>query len=287
MKRPLLYLLLFLAIVLAILWYDRTRATGKEGFQQSERFILKTDEDSYDDFYSETYDQLMLPEECVKYMADMVLNTLQPDVGYSVFLDVGTGTGSFVNEWKKRGFRAYGIDQSQAMIDVALHKYPDLEIKCDSAVNPMAFDRALFTHIFCVDYTIYEIEDKTRFFNNCYFWLQNNGYLILHLVEKEGFKRVIPAAYDPVLADTPVLKTTIDFGDFEYFAEYVPFSENRMVFKESFRDRESQNIRQNERTLYLDPIETILGIARQAGFIVKGGLEDGKGKKWVIFERLN
>jgi SAM-dependent methyltransferase len=291
MKRDILYILLFLGIVLVTIWTYKTQFTGNEGFQQNDRFLLKTDEDSYDHFYGETYDKIMNPRLHTEYFLDVVINTVQPDANYSVFLDVGSGTGSLVHQLKTLGYRAYGIDQSQDMNDIALEKYPELELKCDSVINPMAFDRALFTHIFCTYYTIYEIENKTRFFNNCYFWLQNNGYIILHLVDRDGFTPAVATEIN----DNPLAldKRTIDFGDFEYHAEYIPLKEKRMIFKESFKDKETQNIRQNERTLYMESIDTILALARQSGFIVKGSftLEKGpckdKHQQIVILERLS
>lgn len=297
MNQILLFILILLAVVSLGLWIYKSRDKENEGFHQNDRFLLRTDEDSYDDFYSETYDRIMRPAERSKQFVDVVLDTVQPDPMYSVFLDVGSGTGSLVSELKSRGYRAYGIDQSQAMVDVAAEKYPDVEIKCDSVANPMAFDRALFTHIFCTHFTIYEIENKPRFFSNCYFWLQNNGYLILHLVEKDRFNAVVPVAlpenYSPEVFDQRVLKTCVDFGDFDYSAEYVPLKENRMIFKESFKDKETQHIRQNERTLYMDSPSDILEVARTAGFVAKGAftLEAApcidRWQQLVILERLS
>jgi cyclopropane fatty-acyl-phospholipid synthase-like methyltransferase len=267
-------LLLLTIIVLAMFFYKRyNKPPTYEGFQQQEKFILKTDGDSYDDFYGEIYDELMLPKERAQYELEQVLATLQPEPQFSTMLDVGSGTGAVVDCLTKKGYRVYGIDKSADMLQVAKSKYPSIETKCQNVEEPMAYDRALFTHIFCTNFTIYEIENKFQFFKNCYYWLQNNGYLILHLAEKDKFNTIVPAAKKDVLntSNNRLLKTEIDFPDFMYSSEYVYLNTVEVVHKEGFTDKKTQNIRQNERTLYMNGADDIIEMARNAGFIAKGG----------------
>ena len=300
MNRDLFYMLVILMFILLGIWiYNKKNTLNKsEGFQQDKRFILKTDLDSYDDFYSEIYDKIMIPEQYSEYALNQIIQVIQPDKDMSVFLDIGSGTGSNLMFMKNRGYKIYGIEQSQSMINVSKKKHSNLEIKCDNVENPMSFDRSLFTHVLCTNFTIYEIENKQAFFNNCYWWLKGNGYLILHVAEKSKFNTIIPAAI-PVknagfdLLDKQVLKTHIDFHSFNYFSEYLSLSSDRMLLKESFQDKQTHNVRQNERTLYMDSTETILEMARKSGFIAKGSLSLEKGPskdKWqqiLILERLS
>jgi hypothetical protein len=66
-----------------------------------------------------------------------------------------------------------------------------------------------------------------------------------------------------------------------------------MLFKESFTDKQTQNIRQNERTLYMESNEYIIAIAQKSGFVAKGtlSLEGGPSRDgWqqiIIFERIS
>ena len=295
MNRDLFYILVILAIIILCIWiYRKKYSLGpSEGFQQNERFLLKNDQYCYDEFYSEIYDKIMLPDDRARYEIDEVLQVLQPERRFSCMLDVGSGTGAVMSNLIKRGYKAYGIDQSQAMIDYA-KRDGDLEIKCDNVENPMAFDRALFTHIFCMNFTIYEIENKRVFFKNCFYWLQNNGYLILHLVDKDKFNTIIPASNTKsITSENRVLKAEVDFGSFQYTSEYVPSKDSIMLFKESFTDKQTQNIRQNERTMYMEPNEDIISIAQKSGFVAKGtlSLEGGPSRDcWqqiIIFERIS
>lgn len=296
MNQDLFYILVILAMILLSIWIYRNfyRLTSSEGFQQNERFILKTDADSYDDFYSEIYDKIMDPYERAEYEIDEVLKALQPERRFSTMLDVGSGTGAVISTLKNRGYTTYGIDSSQSMNNTA-KRNKDLIIKCDNVENPMAFDRALFTHIFCMNFTIYEIKNKLIFFKNCFYWLQNNGYLILHLAEKDKFNTIIPSVKNTGfdLSGKRILKTAIDFGSFNYTSEYIPSNDNIMVFKESFKDKQTENIRQNERSLYMESFDEIISIAGKTGFLSKGvfSLENGPCRdEWqqiIILERVS
>ena len=270
----LLELLLFLALMVFIIIiykkYIFKQSDSKcEGFQQKERFLLKENENIYDDFYGEIYDDIMQPE--IKDDLRTILRTLMPDKEKSTMLDVGSGTGVLVNDLKRRGYRAYGIDKSQAMADIATGRY-DVEIKCADVENSMAYDRALFTHIFCMNFTIYEIENKRQFFKNCFFWLQNNGYLILHLADKDNFDRIVPGAKhnNKQMGDKKINVTEIDFPDFSYKSEYKDRTNMEILHIETFTDKITQNIRQNEQILKFSNFDEIIDLAFQSGFIAKG-----------------
>ena len=297
MKSTMIQWLFLCSLLLLAIWFYQKKTKPIEGFQQKDRFVLKTDEASYDNFYSEIYDTLMLPEARAKYELDIVLRTLQPEPRFSRMLDVGTGTGPVLSELKRRGFQVRGIDQSKAMIQIAKKKDSSADIVCENVLNPMAYDRASFTHIFCMGLTLYEIVDKPTFFNNCYFWLQNNGYVVLHLADLEQFNPLIPAAKPPVLDSVEQLgpkritKTEIDFIDFVYVSDYV--TKGKYVNHiENFTDKQSQNIRQNERTLTMESREEILRIAREAGFSLKGSFSYMEGpsrdatQEMILLERL-
>jgi SAM-dependent methyltransferase len=278
----LLQILLLLAfVVLAYLVYITfiKRKTVNEGFQQEDRFILKTNADAYDNFYGEIYDTLMLPKDRAHYEIQNVIQTVQPSKKHSIMLDVGSGTGDLIAHLRKLGYTAYGIDKSQAMVDIAHEKMQGKDaIKCADIKDPMTYDPALFTHIFCMNFTIYEIDNKSAFFENCHYWLKNNGYLIIHLADKDQFNKIIPAGNPnvgkpiAVATDKRIKNTFIDFADFTYKSEYIPSTEDakQMVHKETFTDKKTQNIRQNERTLQMESMKEIIDIARRAGFIPKG-----------------
>lgn len=301
-------LLIILALVATIiLFYKNRKKDGLEGFQQKEKFILKENGETYDDFYGEIYDTLMVPENRVKYEMEMIIKTLQPDPKYSSMLDIGSGTGVLVNYLNQKGYRAYGVDKSKAMVDISKSRY-NIDVKCADIESAMAYDRGLFSHIFCMNFTIYEIENKLQMLNNCYYWLQNNGYLILHLAEKDNFNTIIPGsgsgALDSIqqLGEKRITSTVIDFDDFIYKSEYSEIkgekregqgqekkggqSQSKMSHKETFTDKLSQNIRQNERVLHFDTFDEIINMALRAGFTAKGFFTMENGPSRDSFQRI-
>lgn len=298
MKSALFELMYICIFILGAIWIVRHLSkrfsTEREGFQQKDRFVLKTDKSSYDGFYSEIYDEIWKPEDRANYETEMIIQTIDPDPKFSYILDVGCGTGAFLKEWKRRGFQARGIDRSKAMSQRVIDG--GLDVTVGDVLDPMVYDRATFSHIFCLDFTIYELEDKRQFFKNSYYWLQNKGYLVIHLVDRGQFNGIVPAARPIYLESVEQLgperitKTEIEFDDFIYLSDYV--TENKkVVHKESFMDKGTQHIRQNERTLMMDSPEEIMRMALAAGFIAKGAfsMEEGPSRdaaqQIIILER--
>jgi SAM-dependent methyltransferase len=279
-----LVIAIILLFILIILQYARITVTH-EGFQQKEPFTVQRGSDIYDEFYSEIYDRLNDTESRSEKEAVEIVKATQPDKDHSVFLDIGCGTGCLVNALKKRGFNAIGIDKSDAMIETGKERHPNSksELKCGDAIDPMLFERGVFSHILCMDRTIYEIPDKIGFLRNCKHWLQPGGYLILHLVEPSKFNAIVPLGKPKgLLKDAEQLKTTegkritdtaIDFLDFKYNSKYdfSQLDKTSVVTQiENFVDAASSKVRQNEHTMYMSPPKSILEDARYCGFLAMG-----------------
>ena len=304
LKRILLILAIALAIVLV--YKQANRHAENEGFDQDSKFVLKRNENVYDDFYGQIMDTLNKPEITTPQIMSTIIEMTQPSREYSVFLDVGSGTGYLVNQLKSDGFRAFGIDKSAAMKEQSESKYPEIEIKCGDVQEPMSYERNTFTHIICNGFTIYQFQDKLTFFRNCYYWLSSNSYLILHLVEPLKYNPIVPVKKSKLFnsvkkdSDNRITDTFIDFIDFNYKTSY-DFTQYRnedtvstthslapsdrrkkdgvVTFTETFTDAATANIRQNEQTLYMKSPDAILKIATYCGFLVKGVVTMGKSLK--------
>lgn len=280
------WLVLILILLVALFLLQTTRKSIKfEGFQQKEPFTIQRGLGVYDEFYSEIHDRLYNTETRSEKEAVNIINATQPDKTISHFLDIGCGTGCLVNALKKRGYAAIGIDKSAAMIETGVERRPDAKsaMKCGDALDTMAFERGMFTHILCMDRTIYEIEDKIAFLRNCKHWLQPGGYLFLHLVEPGEFNAIVPLGQPKGLVkDTDELKmangkritdTAIDFFDFKYTSSYdfSQYDKSGVVAQtEKFVDATTNNVRQNEHTYFMRPTRSILEDARYCGFVLNG-----------------
>ena len=82
----------------------------------------------------------------------------------------------------------------------------------------------------------------------------------------------------------------MDFGDFVYNVTYdmKSLGTNKMVTKETFTDKGSKKVRQNEITMHIEDSDQILTIARNAGFIQHSrfDLPDDSNQHVIILERI-
>jgi SAM-dependent methyltransferase len=222
-----------------------------------------------------------------------VLDAIQmthPTPANSLFLDIQSGTGSLTAFLQNQQMTVYGIEKSKAMIDQCLSNYPSLKIKNDDILAPITFDKNIFTHVLCTDLSIYQFKDKAQLFRNIYYWLQSNGYMILHLVDRNKYDPIIPAGKPPLLTESPqtytterITNTEIDFIDFTYKANVDFSKKDTTVITETFVDSLTHNVRQNEETLYMEDIGDILAIAQYCGFINHGQITLPFDKNQYIF----
>jgi SAM-dependent methyltransferase len=277
------YVLLFLALFLLIVWiwkqWQRPRYGSIEGFADQDRpFVMKRDQDVYDDFYVILYDELMQTDAVAQFAVDKVVQMTQPSPKYSVFLDVGSGTGVLADRLRKKGYDVFGVDKSQAMVDYSEDKRPDVPVKCADVVDPMTYDQNTFTHVLCMGRTIYEIPDKMDFLRNCAYWIRPGGYLVLNMVDPAKYDTMVPAAKPtfPFLsaiqkhATERITETEIDFAALKYKSKIDFRDPSLPVITETFVDPVTDRIRQNERTLRMDSLDKIVQMAKHCGFIPHG-----------------
>jgi ubiquinone/menaquinone biosynthesis C-methylase UbiE len=267
-------ILIILALLYLSISYTNNARQLAEGFHQKRPFILKTGNEIYDSFYADIYDKLHIPEEHAMFEYNKIIESTMPDKNQSNFLDIGAGTGDLVNKLTINGYNAHGIDSSEAMCSHAKSKYPSIDVT-HTSMSSASYDINSFSHITCTDSTFYQMKDKSDFFRKCYNWLIPNGYLVLHLVDKDNFTPVVSCVnkmLDINLSNDSVLKninnTTLDFTDFKYNVTYKKENQrDELTIKETFTDSASRHVRQNEMTLNIENIEKTLKIASNSGFI--------------------
>jgi len=286
--NTLLILLLILSILLIMFMYFRSKRHF-EGFSQKERYTMNRGQDAYDDFYAGIYDLLYKTDERAKYEAQQIVLATQPDTEFSRFLDIGCGTGCLVETVRGLGYQVVGVDKSAAMIRAGQAKRASCELVKGDAQDSMSFDRGAFTHILCMNGTIYEFRDKVTFFRNCAHWLRAGGYLALHLVDPSKFDPIVPLSksvstgfglgknrvYDSPqeFSKSRITGSIVDFIDFKYKSAY-DFDQvdttGTVVQVETFTDTETNHVRQNEHTRYMAKERDILAEAEFCGFVLAG-----------------
>lgn len=218
--------------ILCILAFLHLFSKPKEGFSSSYANAFDADHVPYYDTL--VYDGVKQNQEI------FFLNPiLQPD---SIMLDVGSGTGHFVNALHKKGVQATGVDSSNSMIQYSKKRYPH-DYLIGDVTNASLFSNNTFSHISCMYYTIYYLK-KERFFQNAYHWLMPGGYLIVHL-SKEW-------KYGP---------TSRFQGPFTYSSSHVYDKHHEFITVKKKRKR-------FEHKIQWESISSILSIAKHYGFTV-------------------
>lgn len=110
-----------------------------------------------------------------------LIEMLKPEKGTA--LDVGCGTGTLLRHLSERGWKAFGCDPSEAMVELARSKNPDAVIHLATATNfsaPPLLD--LITSTFDVLNHIPALENVREFFERSSRALAEDGVLIFDTV---------------------------------------------------------------------------------------------------------
>lgn len=269
------FLLIILATLILYIFFIKKNCKI-ENFDNDNNinFITKKNDNLYDEYYTNYYDELFFCKEKNDFEIVSLIKKTNMD-NKSFVLDIGSGTGHHISSLDAHNIKAIGLDKSKSMINKSKSMYPNLKFINGDTMNSMLFYDNNFTHILCLYFTIYYIENKKLFFENCNKWLAPGGYLIIHLVDRDSFNPIIPAS-DLFLhgslqnyTDKRITNSNIIFTDkLDYKAnfEYYPKT-NISYLKETFSN--NNDIRVQEHTLYMDTHENIINLSKNIGFNVK------------------
>ena len=121
-----------------------------------------------------------------------------------------------------------------------------------------------------------------------------NGFLILHLVDKEKYNPLAPMSEHVTLKNATTygnsrkMDSKIEFKDFDYISSHEFKPDNRVMVKESFTDDKTKHVRQNELTLYMENKNNIINMAQRNGFIAHAliNLLTDEYQYIYVFERM-
>tara|TARA_Y100000768_G_scaffold388111_1_gene382236 strand:- start:3831 stop:4775 length:945 start_codon:yes stop_codon:yes gene_type:complete len=270
-----IFYIAFAVLILLIINNCLNNYIIKEGFEQSSEFVVKKGNDVYDTFYVEIYDDLVFNGAKNDFEINSIIKYTNPTKKSNI-LDIGSGTGHHVKAFSDAGYNTQGIDISPDMVKISQKNYPKMDYQVVDALKPMSFPPNSFTHINCLYFTIYYIENKHTFFQNCFNWLIPGGYLSIHLVDKENFDPIIPAG-DPFNLVSPqkytkkrITSTVVKFDQFDYKSKFELLPNNRQaVMNEIFKDKKNGAVRKNEHKFFMPNQKKILSTAKDVGFLLK------------------
>ena len=279
--KVLVFSVLFISVVSVLNHLtSNKRPNSIEGFDQKESFLSKSEVIAiYDDFYANIYDYLVFNEVKNDYEIGEIVSKTHITQDSRV-LDVGSGTGRHVGELLEKHISVEGIDISPHMVAKAKENYPSATFKLGDITDKSIYPPGKFTHITCLYFTIYYIQDKSAFFKNCIAFLKPGGFLILHLVNRDKFDPILPPG-NPLVAISPqryakerITTTKVKFNDFQYDADFkLNKSENSATFVEKFKSDSDGHVRVNEHAFYMETQEAIIKQAQNVGFILDSKID--------------
>lgn len=261
---------IFICILFSLWLHKRffKLTNGIEHFSQNRPFVLKKDDNCYDEIYCKHYDQLYKSESHNRFFLEFIEKNKKIDKNTKI-LDIGCGSGNLLNSIRKTKF-IFGIDKSADMINLANKKTNATLLQNDVIKDPLNYDNNYFDIITCTNNTIYEIDNKVLLLRYCFNWLKRGGILALHLVDPDNFNMVVPISdyYDKIneLTDNRIYETELDFSDYTYKNNFVKQLDQIYIQKEEFVDKYSNHLRQYEKQIYFENINSILTIAKNIGF---------------------
>ena len=274
-------------------------------------FVYLNNDDIYDDYYVQKYDKIFKNNSKNNFQIKFV-NNLAKNYDNNFILDIGSGTGNHVNELGKK-YNIIGIDKSKSMVNISKKKFSKSKFYNQDILDNNVFEFDSFTMLTCFNYTFYFISQKNLFFDNCYKLLQDNGILILHLVDKSKFNPIYynntnKILYNPDKYKNNINKYIIKTNNLEYLLEYdllnidetisekknnKSFNDNLLnipylEYKETFKHTNSDFIRKQTIFMYLLSIKHIINLAKSKGFQLyqKVQIKDFKNEFLYVFKKI-
>jgi SAM-dependent methyltransferase len=290
-------ILVFLFILLLLLCFIKNDMPSNiEGFEQKDKYKIYENDAIYDSFYADIYDELFIQPNKIEAEVDEIIHITEANEKISKngkkglkMMDLGCGPGHHVDQLQAKGMNIVGCDKSQAMLQRAKDLYPSSKFINGDFMDPMLFSEEEYDVLSCFCFTIYYVKDKRAFFKNCYQWLRHDGYLIIHLVDRNHFDPIVPGG-KPLFLVSPqkyakdrITNSVVKFRSFQYNSDFKTpgdkkekkYSGEKNVgkFVEKFTDDKTGKVRENVHTYYMPTNREILDTAKEAGFTVTGQVD--------------
>ena len=147
------------------------------------------------------------------------------------------------------------------------------ELKLGNIKDTSLFGRNSFTHILCLYYTIYYIDNLNKVFSNFNRWLAPNGMIVLHVVDRDNFDPLLNASSPFPLFSVQkyskkrLTESKVHFNNFLYKGKFKLDKKNdKAIFSEIFNYKNKPKIRKQKHKLHMPDTSIILEKARNNGF---------------------
>jgi len=244
------------------------------GSSRTGNVIVKNGDDMKDAFYAAVHDQLFNQKVNNAYEVGAIINKYPDISNQTVALDVGAGTGAYMDAFVQKGItNITGIESSADMVAQAKKTHPGLNIVKGDPTVAASFKPDSFTLVTMMNFEVYYIPNTEQLFSNIYAWLKPGGYFVLHLVDPRRFNAASMLGGDASTTSRTTsnkAQSVAKFSDFEYKSEVQIFPNDVVQFMEVFTDDKTGRVRKNVRDFRMPSPQTFIEVAAGVGFNMLG-----------------
>ena len=252
--------------------FVQSRGSSKTG-----NVIVKNGDDMKDAFYAAVHDQLFNQKVNNAYEVGAIINKYPDISNQTVALDVGAGTGAYMDAFVQKGItNITGIESSADMVAQAKKTHPGLNIVKGDPTVAASFKPDSFTLVTMMNFEVYYIPNTEQLFSNIYAWLKPGGYFVLHLVDPRRFNAASMLGGDASTTSRTTsnkAQSVAKFSDFEYKSEVQIFPNDVVQFMEVFTDDKTGRVRKNVRDFRMPSPQTFIEVAAGVGFNMLGQID--------------
>lgn len=237
--------------------------------------VVKTDADAKDAFYASVYDDIFNQKVTNVYEVGEIINKYPDISNQTIALDVGAGTGAYMNAFIQNGItNVTGIESSAHMVAQAKRMYPGINMVKGDPIVASTFKPDSFTLVSVLNFEVYYIQNPEKLISNIYTWLKPGGYFVLHLVDPHRFN-----ASTLLGAHTSSAQHATKVGDFDYTSDAQVFPNDSVQYMEVFTDTKTGSVRKNVRNFKIPPPHEFIALATGTGFNMLGQIDMVKTQK--------
>lgn len=275
---------MFILLILILIFFYLNNIT-----HINEHFIdLNQDDDIFDKEYIDIYDIAFNDYNDIKQ--DMILVNKSINIKQNDnILVIGCGVGKLCNFLKNKYNNITGLDKSTNMIKKSKKNFPNIKYINGNAINNTIFSHNLYNIIFIDERTLLynTFDEQVNIIINCYDWLNDNGYLIMPIYNKDLLGVASRYYSSNYTDDLGIIHGFTHLNGFTHDCWYLD-EIDKLEYYEKIT-LESGHKRVFKFDLYLMEENKLFDLILKTGFIVKDNFDTSKriisGYQLVVFQK--
>lgn len=268
---------LFILIGLFALILSWNKKNNLEYFTNNPNYTSCSNNNIVNEKYINLYNNVIMDPIKNNFFIDTIEKNTNID-NNKIIVNIGCKNGNINKILQDKNINSLGLDNSKSMINFCRNKYNNINFDVfdinTSDINNINISSPV-SHILCLNMEIYYIKDKYDFLSKSYKMLDENGYLVIHLVDYKKYNNI--SVYSRINNFNPnnfsikkVNDSTIKFNDIIYNTKYRiypnDFGNDNVWLTETIEDLNDNSIYEHIHDLNIISNSNILNIAKSTGF---------------------